>query len=371
MTVDKMNKWKKREIEQIRREEAALKEKYSSDPAKVREKILALRKVHGFPEQKMQFKSFLRNTAILAVGLAAWYTYLGEPQNLPDITERYQLPAQIRVLESSVPYTTDPNGNRILQTKDIDFSSNNIDITTDRYHFVKNQEWPFFRAIGMIGSSINKLYFWDHNIGRGVDADRTRALLAMVEGDRELDYMTIRVNCSAPVLDIYRLFNDPEIVERNPFLARATIGILDVLKSGIESKLYRGDYYNPFTQTAVVYSSIESIEAHEMGHRRDFQRFNTDWIYALARPFFPVMLYQEWRASQNAKDIMSDADQWQFNRYLMPGFLTYLIASWYLTKKIGNKIKEEYEKAKEDMRRQRKLAEEFEEVMRKRRGGLW
>ena len=133
MTVDKMNKWKKREIEQIRREEAALKEKYSSDPAKVREKILALRKVHGFPEQKMQFKSFLRNTAILAVGLAAWYTYLGEPQNLPDITERYQLPAQIRVLESSVPYTTDPNGNRILQTKDIDFSSNNIDITTDRY----------------------------------------------------------------------------------------------------------------------------------------------------------------------------------------------------------------------------------------------
>ena len=364
MPVDNMNQRDKQKLQMFKREEDFLREKYSSDPARVKEKIMELHRADGFEPERIHFRSFLRKTAVLAVGLAAWYTYLGQPQDVTDIKERYQLPAQIQVIDSSVPYTTDSSGNRVVQTKDIDFSADSIDIATERYHFVKSQEWPFFRAVGKVFSSVTKLYFWDHNMGRGVDADRARALLAMAEDRDELDYVTIRVNCSAPVLDIYRLFNDPKIIGRNPFLARATIGVLDVVKSGIESKLYRGDYYNPFTQTAVVYSNLESIGAHELGHRQDFGRFGTDWIYALSRPFFPVMLYQEWKASQNAKGIMSEADQWQFDRYLMPGFLTYLIASWYITKKALSKIKENHETFMREAR-------QAEEAEARRREGPW
>src|SRR3989338_3269192 len=40
------------------------------------------------------------------------------------------------------------------------------------------------------------------------------------------------------------------------------------------------------------------------------------------------MLYQEWIASKNSQDMLTDYDQYQFNRYLIPAFLTYLLAAW-------------------------------------------
>ena len=91
---------------------------------------------------------------------------------------------------------------------------------------------------------------------------------------------------------------------------------------------------NPLTQTVVCYSNIESVTAHELGHHKDCQRFDRDWIYILARPLPPVFLYQEWKASSRACDIMSKEDGWQFNRYLMPAFLTYCLATYGMIKKL-------------------------------------
>lgn len=69
-----------------------------------------------------------------------------------------------------------------------------------------------------------------------------------------------------------------------------------------------------------------------MGHHKDYQRFGSDWIYALSCSFPPVVLYQEWQASQNAKNVLIDEDKWQFNRYLLPAFFTYLLAGFYASK---------------------------------------
>jgi hypothetical protein len=296
------------------------------------------------PKVNVNWAAVKKKVAWTAAALGVWYMFNTQPQDLGSVDERYPLPTQIVVSDSSIPYTVDSQGEKVVQVKDIDFSADKIDITTDRYHFVKDKDWTPLWLIGQPLSCFSKLYFWDHNIGWGADADRTKALLAMVENDKMLTNITVRVNRNAPFQDLYRLFTEPSLIERNPFLARATIGVFDVVKSGAEAYLYRGDYYNPFTRTAVVYSNVESIGAHEMGHAKDFQRFDYDWVYALSRPLTPVMLYQEWRASQNAKGILSEQDQWQFNRYLVPAFCTYLYISWVILKKGHKKFMEEREK---------------------------
>lgn len=290
-----------------------LRRRPSDDERKRQEAMETMRKF------KAGLPALRKKVAVAAVLLGAWYLFTTQPKDATSVEDRYPLPDQIEVVDSSVPYSVDSNGNKIVQTRDIDFSSDSIDITTDRYHFVKGKDPKALRGLGQVLSAPMKLFFWDYNIGWGADATRTRALLAMVEDDKDIDHLTIRVNQNAPLTDLCRLFTDPRLTARNNIISRSTLGVLDVLKSGIESKLWRCDYYNPFTQTAVVYSNVEGVGAHEIGHKIDFQRFPNDWVYALCRPFPPVMLYQEWRASQNAKIVLSDQDQWQFERYLIPG----------------------------------------------------
>jgi hypothetical protein len=55
------------------------------------------------------------------------------------------------------------------------------------------------------------------------------------------------------------------------------------------------------------------------------------WVYDGSRYFPPVMLYQEWQASKNAKDLMSKEDEYQFRRYLIPAFYTYLLSVIFIT----------------------------------------
>ncbi len=119
-----------------------------------------------------------------------------------------------------------------------------------------------------------------------------------------------------------------QLRERNPFLYRLIFGTLDTVKDEIFAEFCRANYYNPLTKTVVVYSNIESTFAHELGHHIDFERFDTDWVYSLSRILPPIMLYQEWVASIKAKNsLMSDKDRWQFKRYLIPAFFSYIIFS--------------------------------------------
>jgi hypothetical protein len=105
----------------------------------------------------------------------------------------------------------------------------------------------------------------------------------------------------------------------------------------------RGDYYNPLTQTAVLYSNVESIAAHEIGHSEDFHRFRMDWLYALAPVIPGGHLYQESRASLYAKDMLNAEDNYQFYRYLIPAFVTYVLSEINGIRKFIKKIKEKEE----------------------------
>ena len=83
---------------------------------------------------------------------------------------------------------------------------------------------------------------------------------------------------------------------------------------------------------------MESIPAHEIGHNKDFSRFSTDWVYGLSRAIPPVMVYQEWKASDNARGLIIKKDDWQFNRYLIPALGTYVLGAWGMMKKYASEI---------------------------------
>ncbi|MEK6857260.1 MAG: hypothetical protein AABX39_01595, partial [Nanoarchaeota archaeon] len=210
-------------------------------------------------------------------------------------------------------------------------------IKTDRYRLVKSDDWLPSRVCGHVMSVLRKLYFWDHNVSLGLDDKKSRAVLAMLENNEKLKDLTVRINHNEAIYDGYRLFADEKVVERNNVVARATLGVLSCLCNELWAELSRGDYYNPLTQTVVTYSNVECIPAHELGHHQDYQRFSSDWEYSLLGILPPVKLYKEWMASSNAKEMLETQDKFQFNRYLLPAFLTYVLAAWSLLKRLTKK----------------------------------
>jgi hypothetical protein len=268
----------------------------------------------------------------IILGVASWYSLTGKLANSESmskpVAEKYPLSAEIRVVETDLPYrkeSRDGKLEKIVHVKDIDFSKN-FTIKTERYNLIKEDDWLPSRFIGHLVSLPRRFIFWDWQVSQGCDEKRTRAALAMLEQKTELRNITVRLNHNEALYDMCKMFTDEKLIKRNPFLARATLGIISSVKDELLAELLRGDYYNPLTQTAVVYSNIESVGAHEMGHHQDFQSYKSDWAYTLSRILPPVMLYQEWKASTYARSIMSKDDDWQFKRYLIPAFGTYCLA---------------------------------------------
>lgn len=323
---------------------------------------------------------------LLVGGLAIWYTFTGQPTSSK---KEYPLPNEIRVVGTTLPYTYRPKEmsrispdskdlskekisnsedkersistdyeeppyskkswttsfkdnelEKIVRTADIDFSRD-FKIRTERYRLVTDKDWLISRLIGHVASIPCKLYFWDWDVGWGLDEDRARAVLSMLENNKNINGVTVRINHNKVWYDCYRLFGDKKVADRNNLLARLFIGLPMTFSGELFAELRRGDYYNPMTQTAILYSNIEAISAHEIGHNQDFSRFTSDWEYQIARVLPPVMLYQEWQASMvNARKNLGPDDKWQFKRYLLPAFLTYLLAFYGSSKKFWNWLKE-------------------------------
>jgi len=288
----------------------------------------------------------LKSLAVLAGLGAAIFTLNSFSGNNNTKDEKsYPLPSEIRVIETSFPYEerkkVSVNENRadnteiekIVKTDSIDFSKN-FYIKTDRYNLIKDEDWLPSRAVGHVMAMPGRLLFWDWNYGWGQDEKKSKAILSMLENNEEIKDLTVRLNHNEAFYDMWRMFTEKDLKERNNLFARATLGTLASLGNEVWAEFSRGSYYNPLTRTAVCYSNIESITAHEIGHHKDFQRFDSDWEYMLSRAFPPSMLYQEWQASNNATKFLSNDDQWQFNRYLIPAFLTYILATYKTSKKI-------------------------------------
>ena len=219
-----------------------------------------------------------------------------------------------------------------LKTKDIPFEGDFV-IHTERYSLIKDEDsWPE-QAIGFAGSISSRIFFWDSRIGHGTDSRGAKRVLAMLENDKSIDGLTVRLNHNRALYDLYRIFSDPALKERNNWLARAAIGIPMAVKDELWAGLFRGAYYNPMSKTAVSYADIDAITFHEVGHGKDFSRFDQDWVYSLSRMIPPVMLYQEAKASIYAKEMLAPEENFQFYRFLLPAFGTYLLVTYGATKR--------------------------------------
>lgn len=269
---------------------------------------------------------WFKSVAIGAAALATWYVLTTPPkeERMLPVSEKYALPTEITVQETTLPkhQRTNPEGKLEYYINTADIAKNEkFMIKTDKYTVEKDKDDGFFRAIGYVFSLPRRALFWDYDVSKGPDAERTNAIISMLENDTVLKGITVRVGYNASFKDIGRLFKDEKVKERNGFLARLLVGLPGTIAGSLMAELSKNDYYNPMTQTAMVYSNIESIAAHEMGHFQDFHRYDRDWIYQLFRVTTPVMIFQEAKASLYAKDIMGDKDRWQFERYLIPAFV--------------------------------------------------
>lgn len=353
--------------------EAALREKGPSVSSDITEKIvdeaIDLAKTSLLPEKvNLQLGAEKRSGCLSRVLIAAailspLYFLTGKKEE--KATDIYPVPELLQVNNTTLPTVKiaaeerplgDDAPKVIAVTKEgIDLSkvdlSGNFEIETDRYRLVKDEDMGISRVIGHVTSCISKILFLDADMGAGLDEDHIKGVIAMLENNPKLEGVYVRVNHNAVWQDCARLFNDPKVVERNSLPARIFFGLPATFMGELFAELSRGDYYNPMTQTAVLYSNVRSISAHEFGHHQDHQRFDSDWWYQLARPIPPVMLYQEYQASMNAKnDMLVPEDQWQFNRYLIPAFLTYLVASYAISKKrLMSMAEKGYSSAAEDV----------------------
>jgi len=302
----------------------------------------------------------------IAGGLVLYYFLTGHHPNVPD-REKYPLPQEIKVIQANYTNKTGEEisiggknlrfhearkqlnlEERAINTDDIDFSKD-MQLTTKRYNFARDKDYMVSRAIGWLVSLPRRLILFDYDISNGLNAEKTKSVLAKLENDTTLKNLTVRVNHNEPLYDTKRLFRDDMVKARNGGAARVLFGVGSTLGAELFSELSRGDYYNPMTQSVCVYSNVESVAFHEMGHYRDCHRYDRDWVYGIFRAFPPVTLYQEARASLFAKKDLAEPDKNQFARYLIPAFATYLLWAAGKVKKAAKKIKDEdKEEDKED-----------------------
>ena len=101
-----------------------------------------------------------------------------------------------------------------------------------------------------------------------------------------------------------------------------------------------GDYYNPFTNTAHLYSDHPAVILHEAGHAYDFANRRWKGTYAAARIIPGVDLYQEYKASKEAfrylqerRELDKELDAY---KVLYPAYGTYVGA--YLFPPIGTVV---------------------------------
>lgn len=277
-------------------------------------------------------KSRFLKIATLSALLATWNTLT--PDNNKNNYTKYQLPETITVQkftrERAGFVHEEPGLEHTIATKDIDFNQP-FDLVTDRYRLIRDEDSIISQYLGTIGSLPVKILLFDTDVGSIPDAEHAKAVLSMLEKDKSIQGLTVRLGHTRVVYDTWRMFTDPEIKKRNNFFARTIIGLPNMILGVSYAELLHGDHYMPLTQTVVLYSNVESIAGHEIGHHQDFQRFSRDWAYALSSTFPPAKIYKEFTASDRASHMIDPDDQWQVARYLFPAFLTYVAAAWALS----------------------------------------
>jgi len=95
--------------------------------------------------------------------------------------------------------------------------------------------------------------------------------------------------------------------------------------------LFGGDFYNPYTNSANIFSDHPAIALHELGHALDFERRRHRGLYSLLQVIPFVALYQEFIASRYAVSFLRHrcyhADELAAYKVLYPAYSTYLLGA--------------------------------------------
>jgi len=194
----------------------------------------------------------------------------------------------------------------------------------------RGQPIPVLDTTGNILAAPFKLLLWNkHFACHHISAETEAAFIKFLDARTEpaFEDTKFRLNEYTPIKDLKALVTNRYMAwPYRLVLGLPTTLLSDVLLPG--RLLPLGDYYNPFTNTAHLYSDDPAILMHEAGHAYDFATFPHRGTYALLR-FVPfVDLYQEWRASDEAMRYILESEdrdaEYHAYRTLWPAFGTYV-----------------------------------------------
>ncbi|MDP2908691.1 MAG: hypothetical protein Q8N77_02700 [Nanoarchaeota archaeon] len=275
----------------------------------------------------MGFVKKLLTCAAIGVLLSPYYIY--SSNNTIGYSNTNNRPAWVQNIKQKQNLETKlkQKNEQVIMEEDYSTPIRTTIKTEKNYQVIESKDWLPLRALGYVGSLPFKAFMMSWDMNHYVKPETKKSIETLLENDDKIHGLTIRLNHTRPLKDSYRLFTEKQLTERNNFFARLLLGLPTTFLGEFFSKFTRCDYYNPYTKTAVVYSNIEAVAKHEIGHHRDFTRFDQDWAYSLARITPPVMLYQEWKASQYAKWTLEEKNRCQFGRYLIPAYGTYIASA--------------------------------------------
>ncbi len=189
---------------------------------------------------------------------------------------------------------------------------------------------PPIDFLGNVLALPTKLLLWNWKFDNHDISAATEATLVKYLHDRELPLMketTFRLNQYRPIEDLSRLIHNHAVAwpYRAVFGLPVTL-IFDVLLPG---RLFPwGDYYNPYTNTAHLYSDHPAIILHEAGHAHDFATQHFKGTYAAVRLVPFVDLYQEFQATDEAIEYLIEtgdrATELSAYKILYPAYGTYV-----------------------------------------------
>lgn len=202
-----------------------------------------------------------------------------------------------------------------------------------------------FLPVDFLGNVLalpGKLILWNWKFSNHSISEKTEEKLEsylLYRSKPAFDETVFRLNEYSPLADVKALWRNKHMGwPYRLILGTVTTLIYDVLLPG---RLFPwGDYYNPFTNTAHIYSDDFAIVLHEAGHAYDFANYPYKGLYALIRIVPFTNLYQEWCATDEAlrylKETNLQSEEIRAYKVLYPAYGTY--AGSYLPVPFGSAI---------------------------------
>jgi len=185
-------------------------------------------------------------------------------------------------------------------------------------------------VIGNILSLPAKLILWNWQFNSHSISPTTETLLTRYLNARNrpaFEQTIYRLNQYAPLSDLRALIKNRHMAWPYRLVLGFPVTLLtDVLLPG---RLFPwGDYFNPYTNVAHLYSDDPTIALHEAGHAYDFADFPYKGTYALLR-IVPFMdLYQERYATDEAINYLIETQDRSLElrayKTLWPAYGTYI-----------------------------------------------